>query len=146
MWKKPIILAVFYHDTIYHPGNSRNEEKSAAFARESLARLGANLERVERVCNMILATADHPSPQCGPMTNIFLDLDMTILGSARGEYRAYVEGVRKEHHWFTEGLFKKNRRKFLKKILDGKSIFHTDRFREKYEKRARANIEWELGL
>ena len=140
-----IILAVFYHDTIYHPGSSKNEEESAALASESLSRLGVDLSRVDRVCEMILATADHLKPTDDPLTQLFLDLDMSILGSTREEFKAYVEGVRKEHHKFTEVLFKNNRSKFLKKILAAESIFHTDLFREKYEDSARANIKWELG-
>ena len=90
-----IILAVFYHDTIYHPGNSRNEEESADFAGESLSRLGVELGRVDQVCGMILATADHLAPQDEALIQLFLDLDMSILGSPRKEYKSYVEGVQK---------------------------------------------------
>jgi len=140
-----IMLAVFYHDTIYRPGDSRNEEESAAFARESLARLGVDPGRVEQVCGMILATADHPKPRDDLTTQFFLDLDMSILGAAGEEYQSYAEGVRKEHPLLPDFVFRKNRRKFLKKILAAKIIFCTDQFREKYEVAARANIEWELG-
>jgi len=141
-----VILAVFYHDTIYHPGNSNNEEKSADFARESLGRLGVVRGRVDRVCVMILATANHLVPQEDPLTQLFLDLDMAILGSPREEYQAYAEGVRKEHHLVPDFVFRKYRKKFLKSILAAESIFQTDLFREKYEAAARANIEWELSL
>jgi predicted metal-dependent HD superfamily phosphohydrolase len=141
-----LILAIFYHDVVYKPGSSKNEEKSAAFARKSLGRLGVDPSRINLICEMITATADHLNPPADPLTRIFLDLDMSILGSPREEYKAYAEGVRKEHPRIPEIVFRKNRRKFLEKILAAQSIYCTDLFREKYEAAARANIDWEINL
>ena len=141
-----IMLAVIYHDIIYRPGSLNNEEKSAAYARESLGRLGVDPDRVGQVCEMILATANHLIPQDDPLTQTLLDLDMAILGSARKDYQAYTEGVRKEYKWVPGFMFRKKRRQFLKRVLAVEFIFSTDLFREKYEAAARANIEWELGL
>lgn len=141
-----IVLAAIYHDIIYKPGSSRNEEKSADYARKSLVRLDVDLDRVERVCEMILATSNHLAPQDHPEKQTFLDLDLSILGSSLEDYRAYSKGVRKEHPWLPGFLFRKKRRQFLEKVLAEECIFHTDLFREKFEDSARANIEWELGL
>ena len=141
-----IVLAIIYHDVIYRPGFLKNEVKSAAYARKSLGRLGVDTDRISQVCEMILATANHLIPQDNPLTQTFLDLDMSILGSPREEYQAYADRVRKEYPWIPEFVFKKKRRQFLKRVLAGEFIFHTDLFREKYEGPARENIEWELGL
>jgi len=141
-----LILAVIYHDIIYRSGSLKNEEKSATYARESLDRLGVDSDRVGQVCQMILATANHLIPQDNPLTQTFLDLDMSILGSPREDYQAYADGVRKEYSWLPGFVFKKKRRQFLERILAEEFIFHTDLFREKYEGSARANIKWELGL
>ena len=141
-----IMLAVIYHDIIYRPGSLKNEEKSAAYARESLGRLGVDPDRMSQVCEMVLATANHLIPQDDPLTQTLLDLDMSILGSPREDYQIYAEGVRKEYSWIPEFVFKKKRRRFLEKVLGVESIFHTDLFREKYEDSARRNIKWELGL
>jgi predicted metal-dependent HD superfamily phosphohydrolase len=141
-----IMLAVIYHDIIYRPGSLKNEEKSAAYARESLGRLGVDPDRVGQVCEMILATGNHLKLQDNPLAQTFLDLDLSILGSPREDYQVYADGVRKEYSWIPEFVFKKNRRRFLERILAVEFIFHTDLFREKYEDSARANIEWELGL
>ncbi len=141
-----IMLAVIYHDIIYRPGSLKNEEKSAAYARESLGRLGVNPDRVGQVCEMILATANHLLPQDNPLTQTFLDLDMSILGSPREEYQAYTNAVRKEYSWIPEFVFRKKRHLFLERVLAEEFIFHTDLFREKFEDSARANIEWELGF
>lgn len=141
-----LLLAIFYHDVIYKPGSSKNEEKSAAFARKSLGRLGVDPNRINHTCEMIMATADHLNPPADPLTRIFLDLDMSILGSPREEYQAYAEGVRKEYSWVPGSVFRKNRRKFLEKIHAAQSIYCTDLFHAKYEAAARANIEWELSL
>jgi predicted metal-dependent HD superfamily phosphohydrolase len=141
-----IMLAVIYHDIIYRPGSLKNEEKSAAYARESLGRLGVDSDRVGQVCEMILATASHLIPQDDPLTQTLLDLDMSILGSLREDYQAYADGVRKEYSWIPEFVFRKKRRRFLEKVLGVEFIFHTDLFREKYEASARRNMKWELGL
>ena len=141
-----IILAAIYHDIIYRPGSLKNEEKSAAYALESLGKLGVDPDRMSQVCEMILATANHLIPQDNPLTQTFLDLDMSILGSPREDYQAYAIGVQKEYPWIPEFVFKKKRRQFLERILAEECIFHTDLFREKYEASARRNIKWELGL
>jgi len=141
-----IMLAAIYHDIIYRPGSLKNEEKSAAYARESLGRLGVGSDRVGQVREMILATANHLIPQDNPLTQTFQDLDMSILGSPREDYQAYADGVQKEHPWLPGFVFKKKRRQFLERILAAESIFHTDLFRKKYEDAARRNIKWELGL
>jgi len=141
-----IMLAAIYHDIIYQPGSLKNEGKSVAYAQDSLVRLGMGSDRVDQVREMILATASHLLPQDNPLTQIFLDLDMSILGSPREDYLAYADGVQKEYSWLPDFVFKKNRRQFLERILAEKFIFHTDIFREKFESSARANIEWELGL
>ena len=141
-----IMLAVIYHDIIYRPGSLKNEEKSAAYARESLGRLGVDPDRVGHVCEMILATANHLIPQDNPLTQTLLDLDMSILGSSREDYQAYAEGVQREYPWLPGVVLNKKRRQFLERILGEECIFHTELFREKYEGSARANIEWELGL
>ena len=141
-----IMLAVIYHDVIYRPGSLKNEEKSASCARKSLARLGVDPDRVDQVCEMILATATHLIPQDSPLTQTFLDLDMSILGSSREDYQTYADGVRKEYTLVPDLVFKKNRREFLEKVLAGEFIFHTDLFRKLFERSARVNIERELGL
>lgn len=141
-----ILLAAFYHDVIYRPGSLKNEEKSAAWARASLDRVSVAPDRVDRISDMILATSSHLSQQDDPLTQTFLDLDMSILGASREEYQAYADTVRKEYHWLPGFVFKKNRRQFLKGTLAVDNIFHTEMFRERFEMSARRNIEWELGL
>lgn len=140
-----LILAVVYHDIIYRLGSSKNEAKSAAFARNSLERLNLNSSRIYKVSEMILATANHLDPPDDPLTQIFLDLDMSILGAPREDYQAYAEGVRKEHFRVPGAIFRKHRHRFLEKILAAESIFYTELFREKYEAAARTNIKWELS-
>jgi len=141
-----IMLAAIYHDIIYLPGSLKNEEKSAAYAQDSLGKLGVETDRVDQVCEMILATSDHFTQQDNPLTQTFIDLDMSILGSTREDYRVYVRGVQKEYSWLPGPVLKKKRRQFLQRILAEEFIFRTDFFREKFESSARANIKWELGL
>jgi predicted metal-dependent HD superfamily phosphohydrolase len=137
-------LAIFYHDVIYRPGSLKNEEKSAALARESLVRLGVPEERILVVEEMILASASHLIPLEGHSLLTFLDLDMAILGAPPDEYREYAENIRKEYPWLPGFVFSRNRKQFLERMLAEDHIFHTELFREKFESRARENISVEL--
>jgi len=139
-----IILAVFYHDVIYNPGFGDNEEKSADFARGSLERIGMNAVRTGKICDMVMATRDHLSGEYDPATHLFLDLDMSILGAGRQDYEQYTADVRRELSWVPDVVFRRNRRKFLEKLLKTEHIFRSRIFRNRFEERARENVAREL--
>lgn len=139
-----IVLALFYHDVIYNPKFANNEERSAAFARRSLERVGMERGRAERVGAMVQATRDHLSGNYDLSTELFLDLDMAILGAEPIDYRVYSDGVKSEYSWIPEDLYRRNRRKFLQKTLEADNIFRTETFRKRFEEQARKNISWEL--
>lgn len=70
-----------------------------------------------------------------------VDLDLMILGSSEAKFDAYEVGIRQEYAWVSEEDFRFHRAKILQSFLDRPSIYYTERFREKYEARARANLE-----
>ena len=88
-----MILAIFYHDVIYNPKFANNEKRSAIFARRSLERMGIDKERTDKIGEKILATRDHLSGDYDITTELFLDLDMAILGAEFDEYELYSDGV-----------------------------------------------------
>jgi predicted metal-dependent HD superfamily phosphohydrolase len=139
-----ITLAVFYHDIIYNPGSRHNEEKSVDFARRSLERIGISEDRTTTIFGMIMATRDHLSGEHDPATHLFLDLDMSILGAERQNYEQYVGGVRAEYSRVPDVVFRRNRRRFLEKLLKTEHIFRTRIFRNRFEERARENVAWEF--
>lgn len=137
-----VICAVAYHDGIYNPLKSNNEEKSAALAVKRLTAIGFPTEEINRCATMILATKKHePADE---ETNLFTDADLSILGATPDVYQQYTEQVRREYSMYPDFLYKPGRRKILQHFLSMKTIFKTGAFRNLYETQTRINLEAEL--
>jgi predicted metal-dependent HD superfamily phosphohydrolase len=140
--------AIWFHDAIYDSRAGDNEAKSARLARQRLAgRTGA--ERIERIAAMIEATAAHRAPDpdggAGNDAAMLLDMDLSILGAEPAVFDAYERAVRREYDWVDETAWRTGRAAVLKGFLDRPHIFHTQPFRERFERRARENIERSLA-
>lgn len=140
-----MVLAVAYHDLIYNPLRSNNEERSAAVAVERLIAAGVDSETVARTHRHILASKAHIISD-DQDTNYFLDADLSVLGANRDVYAAYAANVRKEYRYYPDLLYKPGRRKVLRHFLDMPRIFKTDSFYCNFEEQSRRNLEWELAF
>lgn len=76
---------------------------------------------------------------------LFLDLDISILGSSEEEYNTYAKNIRQEYSSYSWDAYRKGRTKIMTSFLERDRIFFTDHFREKYEQQARRNIQRELN-
>jgi predicted metal-dependent HD superfamily phosphohydrolase len=151
-WMQPdeVFLAVCYHDAIYDAGRRDNEARSAALARECIARwLPAHGIDAHRVAALIEATARHGRLQPDAVDReaaLFLDCDMAILGSDPERFDAYDRGIAREYRGKAPGwLFQFNRRRFLKGLLEAPRIFLSSFFHERLDAAARANLRRALG-
>jgi predicted metal-dependent HD superfamily phosphohydrolase len=138
-----VILALFYHDFVYHPLKSDNEEKSAVKAGESLRRLAFPEIKAQKVQEIILATKGHSDAKDIDI-NSFLDADLSILGSGNLNYDRYKKAVRQEYHLVPDFVYNPGRRKVIQKFLDQPSIFKTPAFSH-LEMQARSNLLAELS-
>ncbi len=138
-----ISFSVFYHDVIYDSSSKSNEEKSADFAKERLRQLNINEKDISEIYRQILATKAHLSSNNKDI-DYLLDADLSILGKDLETYIDYTRKIRKEYAIYPDLLYKPGRRKVLKHFLAMSTIFKTDYFSEKYEERAKKNIEWEI--
>jgi predicted metal-dependent HD superfamily phosphohydrolase len=138
-----IVLAVAYHDIIYNPLRSNNEERSAAVAVERLTAAGVDLDTVARTHQHILASKAHML-SADQDTNYFIDADLSVLGASRDEYAMYAGNVRKEYRYYPDLLYKPGRKKVLKHFLDMPRIFKTEPFYLNFDEQARQNLLWEL--
>ena len=137
-------LAIFFHDIIYDPTSSLNEDKSAELFLDLMSNyIDENL--VKKVTSYIIATKNHHPPNLDDQDLcFFLDFDMSILGRERDEYSLYTKKIRHEYQHIDEILFNKGRSAFLRKILvSNNPIFSTPEFFSEMEMKARNNIEWE---
>ena len=131
-------LALWLHDVVYDPRATDNEEKSAAFARQTLQAGAVSPEVAELTAGMILATK-HAAPPEDPDACYVVDVDLSILGAPPAEFDRYEAQIREEHSFNSEVEFRKRRARILKAFLDRPRIFLTPEFAA-FEAPARANL------
>lgn len=140
-----IYLAIWFHDAIFDPQSSNNEERSAELAASELQKLRLPESKIKFCCELILSTKFHiPACNCRDC-DLFLDLDLAILGKEPHIYHEYAQNVRKEYSWVPEDTFIKGRYNILNQIISRDRIYNTERFYQLYEKQARKNILTEIS-
>jgi predicted metal-dependent HD superfamily phosphohydrolase len=132
-------LALWYHDAIYDPYSSNNEERSADRACALLNRHNVSAARVERVRELILATR-HAAPATSPDAQLVVDVDLSILGADEAAYGVFEADVRKEYRWVPALVFRRKRAEILQSFLERPQIYATEPFHARYELRARHNL------
>ena len=140
-----ILFSLYYHDVVYRPVKSNNEEKSAELAKQRMQQAGVPASIIARCQAQILATKSHQSSAASD-TNYFTDADLSVLGHPWEQYTHYYQGVRKEYAVYPNVVYNAGRRKVLKHFLAMDSLFKTDFFRDQYEAQARLNLKSELAL
>ena len=140
---KTVLFSLFYHDIIYDIRLHDNEEKSADLAAERLSEIGIAKEVIENWKSQILATKNCTVSDDHDI-NLFTDADLSILGSDPDSYITYSKSIRAEYLIYPDDVYNPARMKVLKHFLDMDSIYKTVFFREKYESRARRNIQSEI--
>jgi predicted metal-dependent HD superfamily phosphohydrolase len=138
-----ILFATYYHDIIYDVLRNDNEENSAAYASERLTKLKIPTPLIEFCSQHILATKSHSSSDSTD-TNLFMDADLSILGSDWKTYDNYCQQIRREYTIYPDILYKPGRKKVLQHFLAMARIFKTEPFHSQFEERARQNIGKEL--
>lgn len=131
-------FSIFYHDIIYDTKRNDNEEQSALLAQRRLKSLNVPKELNEKIFQLIIETKSHKA-SCRE-NELFLDADLSILGSSPKEYQQYSQKVRKEYAIYDEVTYAKGRAKALKIFLEKEKIYESQYFYDKYEKQARDNI------
>ncbi len=139
-----VVAAVWFHDAVYD--GDANEERSAALARQALRVLGFREEQIERVERMILATKRHEPDDLPEAGREFLDADLAILGSDRERYDEYVRQVRQEYAHVPDPAFRAGRNAILRAFLARPRLYFTDGFYERFEAKARENLQREVSL
>ncbi|MEU2119209.1 hypothetical protein ABZ567_26990 [Streptomyces sp. NPDC016459] len=137
-------LAAWFHDAVYRPDRSENEERSAVLAEKALTEAGLTAHEVTEVARLVRLTTTHdPSP--GDLNGETLcDADLAILATAPDTYRGYTEAVREEYAFVPDDAFRTGRAAILRHLLDLPRLFRTPYGAAAWEGRARENLEREL--
>jgi predicted metal-dependent HD superfamily phosphohydrolase len=137
-------LAAWFHDVIYDPRATDNEERSAEHAERVLRRFNIDDELIRRVRELILLTRTHvPSPNDSDAL-LLLDADLAILGARPEEYDAYAASIRQEYAHVSHEDFRRGRAAVLERFLHRPRIYQTEALAREREERARANLRREL--
>jgi predicted metal-dependent HD superfamily phosphohydrolase len=132
--------ALWFHDAVYRPGASDNEDQSAELARTALSTGAVPREVADRTAALVLATR-HAGVPSSPDEQLICDIDLSILGREPGIFDAFEQQIRREYAWVPEPMYRRERSAVLSGFLRRRSIYQTDQFRQRYEALARANLE-----
>ena len=137
-------LAAWYHDAVYQPTRSDNEEQSAALARRQLPQLDVSAAIVGEVSRLVLLTKSHEPAQHDRAGALLCDADLAILATPADVYDAYSAAIRAEYSHVPERDYRAGRAAVLTTLAARPHLFHTGHGRTAWEQVARANIAREL--
>jgi predicted metal-dependent HD superfamily phosphohydrolase len=96
---------------------------------------------IDSARRLILATRHTPAASQGAGDEALArDIDLAVLGSRAGRYRAYERRIGREYARLSPGLFRAGRAELLRGFLERPAIYATPFFRERWEQRARRNL------
>lgn len=145
-WRYQLIMAIFFHDIFYIPGNPNNEILSGIFFDRVIP--NSTLVNKKEVQKLIESTAINYKGKQTLLTRILHDLDYAILGADWNRFMEYETGIQvealgegdlKENNpsWLK---YKKHRISFLESVLKKKSIYYEPYFKNRFEMKARENL------
>lgn len=134
-----IELAIWYHDAIYRPGRSGNEQASADLAAADLLAAGAPGTLAAEVAALILRTTHRAPPPPGDAA-LLVDIDLAILGAPAARYAEYESQVRIEYRWVPGFLFRRRRAALLRTFLARPRLYSTPVLFARLEEPARRNL------
>jgi predicted metal-dependent HD superfamily phosphohydrolase len=137
-------LAAWYHDVVYDPRASDNEERSAGRARAGLRGL-VDDERLVEVERLVLLTAGH-DPQPGDGNGeVLCDADLAVLAAPPQAYAGYASAIRVEYGHLSDEEFTTGRIAVLEHLLALPALYRTAAA-QPWTAPARANVTAELTL
>lgn len=140
----PVLLAAFWHDAVYDPTTTGNEQRSADLADRTLTRLGRTRGEVDEVVRLVLLTRTHDPAEQDAAGALLCDADLAILAAPQERYRSYVRGVRQEYAHLSDDEFRRGRADVLRALERHQHLFRTPQGRRRWEAAARQNLRSEL--
>jgi len=144
-------LAVFFHDWIYDPQATDNEDKSVIEFQTFANEAGLDTKLIRKVTQLVEATVKHAigehvrAKEIGDL-KLFLDFDLAVLGWEWEQYAEYAAQIRREYAIYEEKEYKTGRAKVLKAFLERERLYFSDQFYRESEDFARQNIKREIEM
>ena len=132
-------MAIWFHDVIFDPLNRNNEQQSADFF-TALVSASVDQEFTEAVVDMILATRHNQQP-VHLDAQFAVDIDLAGLALPWVEFDHHTSCISAEFKHLPESVFFTGQSKFLNSLLQRKQLFATSFFYDRYEIKARSNLQ-----
>ncbi|MFD5312174.1 HD domain-containing protein [Streptomyces ardesiacus] len=139
-------LAAWFHDAVYLPDRSENEERSARLAERALPEAGVAAEKTAEVARLVRLTVTHAPAGDDRDGQVLCDADLAVLAAPPSAYAAYTAAVRAEYHFVPSDAFRRGRSAILRQLLGLDALFHTPHGRREWEATARRNLAGELEM
>ncbi|MEU9002137.1 hypothetical protein [Streptomyces sp. NPDC048551] len=137
-------LAAWFHDAVYRPDRSENEERSAALAERALPELGIDPARTAEVARLVRLTVTHDPAPGDTNGEALCDADLAVLAGSPQRYAAYAAAVRAEYGFVPDEDFRAGRAAVLRQLLGLPRLFRTPYGGAHWEAPARRNLAAEL--
>ncbi|MGC0331184.1 putative metal-dependent HD superfamily phosphohydrolase [Streptomyces sp. SAI-170] len=139
-------LAAWFHDAVYLPDRSENEDRSARLAERALPEAGVSDAKTAEVARLVRLTVTHDPGEEDFDGQVLCDADLAVLASPPSAYAAYTAAVREEYHFVPNDAFRTGRSDILRQLLDLPRLFHTPFGQKHWEATARYNLRGELEM
>jgi predicted metal-dependent HD superfamily phosphohydrolase len=135
-----LIEAIWWHDVVYDPTRSDNEELSAQLAEKHVA-----AEMRDEVGSLIRLTKTHRVEPDDRLGAILISIDLSILAAEPARYDAYAAAIRREFAHVPDDDYCAGRADVLRRFATRPVIFPDAAFARACERLARENIGRELA-
>jgi predicted metal-dependent HD superfamily phosphohydrolase len=139
-------LAAWFHDAVYRPDRSENEERSAALAERALPEAGVPAPVTAEVARLVRLTVTHDPAQGDRNGEVLCDADLAVLAGSPAAYADYASAVREEYGFVPDEAFRTGRADVLRQLLALPRLFRTPVGHDRWERPARHNLATELEL
>lgn len=139
-------LAAWFHDAVYAPDRSENEERSARLAERALPEAGLTEEQTAEVARLVRLTVTHDPAEGDTNGEALCDADLAILAAPSDAYAAYAAAVREEYAFVPDEAFRQGRAEVLRRLMALPRLFRTPYGTSHWETPARENLATELKL
>src|SRR5690606_1595651 len=102
-------LAAWFHDAVYLPDRSENEERSARLAERALTEAGVPEAKAAEVARLVRLTVTHDPADDDLNGQVLCDADLAVLAGSPSAYAAYTVAVREEYHFVPGDAFREGR-------------------------------------
>jgi predicted metal-dependent HD superfamily phosphohydrolase len=139
-------LAAWFHDAVYLPDRSENEERSARLAERALPEAGLPADKTAEVARLVRLTVTHDPADDDPDGQVLCDADLAILAAPPSAYATYTAEVRQEYGFVPPDAFRAGRAAVLRQLLALPRLFRTPHGENVWEATARYNLAAELEM